>query len=102
MRRMYGFIFGIGLGALACLGAMNYHMVRAQDGFHLVQKQQARLGQAYVDTRQFNATDWTEHPELVASLRADNEQVLVNEASLGLLQNGVNRLSGVPQRQPRE
>lgn len=51
MRRIYGFVFGIGLGALACLGAMNYHVVRAQDGFHLVQKQHARLGQAYVDTR---------------------------------------------------
>ncbi len=103
MRRMYGFIFGIGLGALACLGAMNYHVVRAQDGFHLVPKQQAGLGQAYVDTRQFNATDWTEHPELVASLRADNEneQGLVNEASPGFLRNGVNRLSGVPQQQPR-
>jgi len=101
MRRMYGFVFGIGFGALACLGAMNYHVVRAQDGFHLVQKQQARLGQAYVDTRQFNATDWTEHPELVASLRADNEQGLVNEASPGFLQNGVNRLSGVPQQQAR-
>ncbi|MBA3481944.1 MAG: hypothetical protein H0T51_09030 [Pirellulales bacterium] len=101
MRRMYGVIFGIGLGVLACLGAMNFHVVRAQDGFHLVQKQQARLGQAYVDTRQFNATDWTEYPELVASLRADNEQGLVNEASPGLLQNGVNRLSGVPQQQAR-
>jgi len=101
MRRMYGVIFGIGIGSLACLGAMNYHVVRAQDGFHLVQKQQARLGQAYVDTRQFNATDWTEHPELVASLRADNEQGLVNEASPGFLQNGVNRLSGVPQQQAR-
>ena len=101
MRRIYGFIFGIGLGALACLGAMNYHVVRAQDGFHLVQKQQARLGQAYVDTRQFNATDWTDHPELVASLRADNEQGLVNEASPGFLQNGVKRLSALPQQQAR-
>lgn len=101
MRRMYGFVFGIGLGALACLGAMNFHVVRAQDGFHLVQKQHARLGQAYVDTRQFNATDWTEYPELVASLRADNEQGLVNEASPVFLQNGVTRLSGVPQQQAR-
>ncbi|MBA3483263.1 MAG: hypothetical protein H0T51_15750 [Pirellulales bacterium] len=101
MRRVYGFVFGIGLGALACLGAMNYHVVRAQDGFHLVQKQHACLGQAYVDTRQFDATDWSAHPELVASLRADNEQELVNEASPGFLQNGVNRLSGVPQPQAR-
>jgi hypothetical protein len=101
MRRVYGFVFGIGFGILACLGATNFHIVRAQDGFHLVQKQNARLGQAYVDTRQFNATDWAEHPELVASLRADNEQGLVNEASPGILQNGVNRLSALPQQPAR-
>jgi hypothetical protein len=98
---MYGFVFGIGLGALACLGAMNYHVVRAQDGFHLVQKQHARLGQAYVDTRQFGAADWVAHPELIASLRADNEQGLVNEAAPGALQSGLNRLSAVPQQLAR-
>lgn len=101
MRRVYAFTFGIGLGILACLGATNYHVVRAQDGFHLVQKQSVRLGQAYVDTRQFSPADWAAHPELVASLRADNEQGLVNEASPGLLQTGANRLSAVPQQLAR-
>ena len=101
MRRFYAFGFGIGFGILACLAATNFHVVRAQDGFHLVNKRDARLGQAYVDTRQFSEADWAAHPELIASLRADNEQVLVNEASPGLLQQGANRLSAVPQQQAR-
>ncbi len=102
MRPTYIFIFGIGLGVLGCLATMNFHVVRAQDGFHLVQKQHARLGQAYVDTRQFSDTDWTQNPELVASIRADSGQGLVNETSPGFFQQGVNRLSGVPQQQVRQ
>jgi hypothetical protein len=86
MRRVYTFGFGIGFGILACLGATHFHVVRAQDGFHLVNKEHVRLGQMYVDTRQFGPTDWAAHPELVASLRADNEQGLVNEAAPGFLQ----------------
>lgn len=101
MRRAYVFLFGISFGVLVCMGAMNYHVVRAQDGFHLVQKNQARLGQAYVDTRSFDAAQWGQNPELVAALRADNEQDLVNVAAPGLFQGGVNRLSALPQQQPR-
>ncbi|WP_428306686.1 hypothetical protein [Lacipirellula sp.] len=101
MRRVFAFTVGIGFGILACLGATNFHVVRAQDGFHLVKKQNVRLGQAYVDTRQFTAADWATYPELIASLRADNEQGLVNESSPGLLQTGANRLSAVPQQLAR-
>lgn len=101
MRRVYAFTIGIGCGILACLAATNFHVVRAQDGFHLVQKQDVRLGQAYVDTRQFSDADWAAHPELIASLRADNEQKLVIEASPGFVQRGVNRLTAAPQQPAR-
>jgi hypothetical protein len=94
MRRIYGFVGVFALGALSCFGAMNYHIVRAQDGFHLVQKNHARLGGAYVDTRSFDAATWGAHPDLVLALRADNEQMLVNEAAPGVLQGGIARFTG--------
>lgn len=101
MRRIYVFGFGITFGVLACLGAMNLHLVRAEDGFHVVRKQRATLSSVYVDTRQFSADDWASHSELVESLRADNQQKLVNEAAPGFLQSSADRLTGVPQQQAR-
>jgi hypothetical protein len=96
MRQMYTFVLGAGVGAALCLGAMNFHVVRAQDGWHLVQKHHARLGQVYVDTRQFGASDWINNTDLAAALTADNKAYVMQSAVTSPLQNGLNRLAGRP------
>ncbi|MDP9098237.1 MAG: hypothetical protein M3N48_04495 [Verrucomicrobiota bacterium] len=77
--RLYTFVLGIGVGASVCLGVMNFHILRARDGFYLVQKHHAKLAQTYVDTRQFNARDWAENVDLTASLAADNKEYLMTQ-----------------------
>ena len=44
MRQIGTFLVGFGAGAVACIGVMSFQLVRAGDGFQLVQKHHARLG----------------------------------------------------------
>lgn len=76
-RGLSTFCLGIGVGVFLCLGFMNFHVVRARDGFHLVQKRHAMLGQVYVDATLFTDIDWTNHSELAAAMTADNKEYLM-------------------------
>jgi len=78
-RRIYSFVFGLGVGALVCLGVMNFHIVRANDGFHLVQKHHAKLAQSYVDVRQFSALDWADNADLTAALVSDSKEYMTTQ-----------------------
>ena len=100
MSRLLSFLMGMVAGALLCYGATNYHLIRAQDGFHVVQKAQARLAEAYVDVRYFGVSDWTAHPHLVAAIVRENKQHLMTGSAAGAIQDGVNQvLPDWPQRQ---
>ncbi len=92
MSRLLSFLMGMVAGALLCYGATNYHLIRAQDGFHVVQKVQARLAEAYVDVREFGAADWTDHPELVAAIIRENKQHLMTGAAVSAIQDGVSQV----------
>jgi hypothetical protein len=80
MRQIYTFALGLGVGALVCLGVMNFHIVRAKDGLHLVQKHHAKLAQSYVDVRQFSALDWADNADLTAALIADSKEYMTTQA----------------------
>jgi hypothetical protein len=75
---------------------MNFHIVRARDGFHLLQKQHAMLGQVYVDATHFSETDWIDHSELAAAMMADNKEYLMRGTPANSIQNGLNRIAGRP------
>ena len=65
------------LGAGAVYGSLNYHLVRAEDGVHLVPKVASSFDQIYVDVRKFGPMDWSEHRGLaVALVRADKEHLI--------------------------
>jgi len=76
---MYTFLLGLGAGASLCLGVMNFHVVRANDGLHLVQKHHAKLAQSYVDVRQFSALDWTDNADLTTALIADSKEYMTTQ-----------------------
>lgn len=99
MFRILSFPMGIAAGALLCYGATNYHLVRANDGFHLVQKRQAQLAEAYVDVRTFGVGDWTKHPALAAAIVAENKQYIMDGAAANSLQGGLSQLPGWPAQQ---
>lgn len=86
-------------GAALLHVAMNYHLVRAGDGFHFVGKSPARLTESYVDIRSFGMSDWTNHPQLASSLVQANKQYLVGESASNALHQSVNQLLPESMRQ---
>ena len=98
MPRLLSFLLGVAAGAMLCYGATNYHLVRAQDGFHLVHKSRARLAEAYIDVREFGVGDWANHAELASALVAENKQYVMDGAAGNSLQSGMNQLPKWPQQ----
>lgn len=96
MPRIFSFLMGAAVGALLCYGATNYHVVRADDGIHLINKQRARLAEAYVDVREFGVGDWASHTDLAAALVAENKQYLMEGAAAKSLQGGLSQLPAWP------
>ena len=58
MNRVSSFFAGILLGAVTMFVAMQFYIVRANDGFHLIPKLAAKLENPYVDIRKFTLNDW--------------------------------------------
>lgn len=85
MSRFPSFVAGLLVGAVMVYVSLKFHIVRANDGFHMIPKLSAEFGETYVDIRQFNLTDWDDHPSLaIAITRADKGELLQNSASESL------------------
>lgn len=90
MGRLTFFLAGLLVGAMAMFTALKYHVVRAEDGVHLVPKMTSDFRDMYVDVREFDAADWNRHRELaVALVKADKAHVL-QEAAMGGLRETVD------------
>ncbi len=81
MGRMGSFLFGVAVGAALVFGSLKYHVLRAQDGLHVVPKVTSTFEDAYVDIRQFGPADWNEHRTLVAGLIKANKEDLIGETA---------------------
>ena len=93
MRRLIAIVFGMLLGGAIVFVAFKYHVVRAAEKeFLFVPKQQASLVDAYVDIRQWDATQWDKHPELVAALTRYGRPELVKRLDDGWLQGFLRKL----------
>ena len=97
MSRLPSFLFGMVAGAALLHMAMNYHLMRAGDGFHLVAKQSPRLSETFIDIRTFSMADWAGHPQLAADLVQANKQYLVgNSAAAAIRENAQQLLPAWP------
>ncbi len=81
MGRLGTFFFGVIVGAGLVFGSLKYHVLRTADGFHVVPKVASTFEDAYVDVRQFGATDWNEHRTLTAALIKANKEDLIGETA---------------------
>jgi hypothetical protein len=92
MSKMSTFLLGMvaGAGLLHCV--TTYHVVRANDGYHLVGKQPARLSETYVDIRAFTMNDWASHPQLASALVQANQQKLLGESATGALEEKARQI----------
>lgn len=68
MRRLMSMLFGVALGGLLMFGALQYHVLRTNDGFSYVPKRNATLKDTYLDVREWSALDWSNHPDLIISM----------------------------------
>jgi hypothetical protein len=92
MRRLSTFIFGMAVGGLLVYVALNYHLIHANDGVHMIPKVNATLAGAYVDIRQFGPGDWTERPEIAMAIFRAERGDLMGAAATDSLQTGIDRL----------
>jgi hypothetical protein len=79
-------------GAGLLYTAMNFHVMHAGDGFHLVAKQSPRMSEIFIDVREFSMADWASHPQLAADLVQANKQYLVGDSAAAALQENVKQL----------
>ena len=89
MSRLSSFMLGMATGAILLYGATLYHVVRANDGFHFVEKLQPRLSETYVDIRPFTMADWATHPQLASALVQANQQQLLGGSAVGAVEDTI-------------
>jgi hypothetical protein len=94
MRRWGTFLFGAVVGAAALFFVLNYHIIRARDGMHLVPKVDAQLAGSYVDIRDFGPREWAAHKEVLLALVDADRQDLIGSAADDALRTGLDRLLG--------
>lgn len=75
------FLFGLTIGGIGTLLAMQYHLVRTDERFLLVSRShQPPIRSAYVDIRNWNEAAWKNYPELQeAVIKAGREDLLTSK-----------------------
>jgi hypothetical protein len=92
MSRLSSFVLGLVVGGAAVFTGLKYHVVRADDGLHLIPKQTAELHEVYVDIREFGPSDWAEHPELAAAILKSGEEELLQDAARDVINQSIDDL----------
>jgi hypothetical protein len=95
MSRVIVFLVGVVVGGVAVFGSLKYHVVRAEDGVHLVAKTTSSFDEIYVDVREFGPKDWTEHKDLaVAMVRADMQHLIGDTTANSFRQSVSDAMEG--------
>lgn len=94
MGRLQSFILGLIVGgALVCV-ALKYHVVRANDGVHLIPKTAPNFQEMYVDIRRFSLDDWNRHRTLAAALVKAGKTNLLNDGAGASFRDAVDGALG--------
>ncbi len=99
MRRLMTFFLGVLVGGGLLLAAQHYHLIRSDEGFHLVPKIESKLATTYIDIRKFTFTDWLQHSDVVTALGRADKQQLTQGAVDNSLRNATDRLFAPEQGQ---
>ena len=96
MNRIFYFILGIALGVVGHHTALNYHVVRAEDGVHFIPKISSGLNETYVDIRSFDLADWHNHKTLAAAIVRAEKPNLLRNTKPESLQSATDEMIAVP------
>jgi hypothetical protein len=94
MRTLSTFVFGMIVGAGLLFAGLRYHVVRAQDGFHLIPKSSARLTEPYIDIRKFSVADWDAHRALAMAIVQADKAYLMEDSAAESIRRSFNDLLG--------
>jgi len=90
MRGFMSFVFGVLVGVGGAMGGLRYHVVRAEDGVHVVEKSTPQWKEAYVDIRKFGLREWQEHSTLAMALIESDKGYLIAETAKADLKNALH------------
>lgn len=96
MRRFSTFIVGMVTGGILIYMALNYHLIQAKDGLHLVPKTESKLAATYIDVRNFTPADWAKHGDVAMALLQSDRTDLIQSAATDSIWNGVDQLLPPP------
>lgn len=82
MHRITWFVGGFIAGVVALLVVQQNHIVRADEGLHLVPRVTAGYEDIYVDIREFQLTDWRDHEALAMALVRNDKEDLLKESAV--------------------
>ena len=81
MSKIKPYLTGTVIGAVLAYVALQFHVVHSKDGFYLVPRaNQAAVSQAWVDVRDWSATDWAENPGLVQALHENGSDDIIGDS----------------------
>jgi hypothetical protein len=94
MNRFGAFLLGLALGTVLAFVTLRYHVVRANDSFHLVPRQGAQLDDLYVDIREFDLKAWKEHRSLMIDIIAAKKENLISDSATNSISKRLDNLFG--------
>lgn len=99
MNKLKPFLIGTLAGSAILFVALQFHLVRSEEGFRLVPRTpQPSLGLAYVDIRDWTAEDWTDRSEVARAMVAHGSTDLIaSSVSDNLLDSVSERGSALDQ-----
>jgi hypothetical protein len=92
IRRLTSFFAGVLTGGVLIYMAMHYHVIHANDGWHLVPKVDGQLTNTFVDIRDYKISDWAQHADIAAARVNANRRDLIDNAVNDTFNSGVDRL----------
>jgi hypothetical protein len=70
--------------------ALNFHVLRTASGFELVPKVSMSAAGTYLDVREFRASDWSEHKQVVAAIVQAKKEHLLKDSAVDQISEGIN------------
>ena len=89
---MRNFVSGFLCGAAALYGSMSFHIVRAEDGHHVIAKTGLAFRDTYVDIRKFGIVEWKDHVGLADALHKSGKKDIVQGATGNAVRNTLDGL----------
>ena len=90
MHRITWFVGGFVAGIVALLVVQQYHIVRADEGLHLVPRVSAGYDDIFVDIREFQVNDWSEHESLAMAMVKNGKEDLLKDSAVNSVYDSID------------